>query len=284
MLATERDVVISAYQVPCADGNFRANLVVLRKVVAEALERGSDFLVLPETFLSGYDSLEHMRLGARAVDDPDLQAFISETAGHFMVVLVGMARITPGGIYNSVLIIQRGRLLGIYDKMMLTKGDRDKLGFLPGTTMPVFEANGVRLAVIICHDSSFPHPALLAKLQGAEILFSPHYNAISSDRMDAHRIWVRNCHIGLACQMKMVVVRANVVKTGERQLGYGDSFILSPRGDILVAAELFRQELITARITPSMFQSPYVWADINDVPRAVRSMLGQLLIAPSPQQ
>jgi predicted amidohydrolase len=276
--ALEREVTLSVYQGPCADGDFAGNLATARQVIRDALARGSDFVVLPETFLSGYDTPEHMRRGARRVDDPDLQAFIAESKAHSMVILVGLARITDTGIFNSELVLHRGKVLGIYDKIMLTEGDRDALKFLPGSEMPVFNVNGVRFAVIICHDSSFPFPALIAKLKGAEILFSPHYNDIPPRTVDAHRKWVRNCHIGLACQMKLVVARSNVVVTGNPdRVGYGDSFIVSPQGEMLAEAELFRTELLTARISPSHFKSPVVWADLEETPASIKVMLEQLL-------
>ena len=267
VIGLEREVVISVYQGPCRDGDFAANLATARRVIEEARARGSHFLVLPENFLSGSDSLENLKRGARPVDDPELKAFIEETAGHDVVVLAGLARIAEAGIYNSVLVIQRGRLLGIYDKVILTGGERRDYGVLPGKAVPVFEAHGARFAVIICHDSSFPHPALAARLQGAEILFAPHYNYISPQTVDDHRKWVRNCHVGLACQMKMVLARANVVVTDKKdKLGYGGAFIVSPQGEMLAEAELFRTELVTAKVTPAMFRHPYVWADLEEVP------------------
>ena len=277
MAALDRDVTVSVYQGHCVDGDFVRNLATARQAVEEALARNSDFLALPETFLSGYDTPEHMRQGARRMDDPEVRSFIAESARHSMVLMVGLARITEEGIYNSVLVIHKGKLLGIYDKIMLTGSDRDTLKFLPGREVPVFEANGARFAVIICHDTSFPQPALVAKLKGAEILFTPHYNDIAAARMDAHRKWVRNCHIGLACQMKMVVARANIVVNGKDRLGYGDSLIVSPRGDMLAEAELFRVEMITVKVTPALFKSPYVWADLNEVPDSLKATLAGLL-------
>jgi len=276
--ALEQELVISIYQGPCADGDFGANLETVRSVVEQARMRGSHFLAFPETFLSGYDGREKMLAGARSLDDPQVAEFIAESADHQMVVIVGLARQTGEGIYNSVLVIHRGKLLGTFDKVMLTGGDRDKLKFLPGTGVPVFTAHGARFAVIICHDSSFPHPAMIARLKGAEILFTPHYNSIGSQGMDDHRKWVRNCHIGLACQMKMVVARSNVTVTDKPgKHGYGQSFILSPQGEFLAEAELFRTELVTARITPEMFDYPYVWADLKEVPQLIRNQLADLL-------
>ena len=278
VFAIENDVVISTYQAPCKGGEFAANLAVVREAIKEAEKRNSDFVVFPETFLSGYDTREVVLKGARRTDDPELAAFIAESASHEMVVMVGLARITDEGLYNTVLVISGGKLMGTYDKVMLTEGDSDDLGFLPGKDVPVFQAHGIRFAVNICHDSSFPHPALLAKLRGAELLFTPHYNSIDAQRVDGHRKWVRNCHVGLACQMKMAVVRSNVVVTDKPgEPGFGDSFIMTPQGEILAGAELFKTELVTAVLKPEMYKAPYVWADLSEIPDWLKLKLGEEL-------
>jgi predicted amidohydrolase len=265
--ALERELVISSWQGPCADGDFAANLATVRDAIRLAEQRRSDFVVFPETFLSGYGNLEVLERGARRIDDPDVRALIAESAEHSMTVLVGIARRTDEGIFNTVLVFEGGKLLGTYDKCMLTGGDRDRMKFVAGRDVPVFESHGARFAVVICHDTSFPQPALLARLRGAEILFTPHYNSINPQTVDDHRKWVRNCHVGLACLMKMAVVRSNVVVTDmPNSPGYGDSFVMSPQGEILAGAELFRTELVTGTISPDMWKIPYVWADLDDVP------------------
>ncbi len=275
-LALEREVTISTWQGPSLDGDFSANLATVREVVGRALERGSDFVVFPETFLSGYGDLETVKRGARGVDDPELQKFIDESAGHGMTILLGMSRRDGQKIWNTVLVIENGGIKGSYDKCMLTGGDRDGMQFAPGQDVPVFESHGAKYSVVICHDTSFPHPALLAKLRGAEILFTPHYNSIDPQRVDDHRKWVRNCHVGLACLMKLAVVRSNVVVTGKPDSpGYGDSFIMSPQGEIIAGAELFRTELVTAKIGPEMFRIPYVWADLDEVPEWLNEALAE---------
>ncbi|MBM3495403.1 MAG: carbon-nitrogen hydrolase family protein, partial [Armatimonadetes bacterium] len=239
--------------------------------IADALDRGSHFVCFPECVLSGYESPEAIQAGARSLDDPELRDFIAETASHDMVVLIGTARLADDGLYNSQLVLHRGELLGLYDKVCLTGPDAGRLGFTPGRSVPVFEAHGVRFAVQICHDSSFPYVAMAAKRQGAEVLFSPHNNEIGAAHADDHRTWVRNCHIGLACQMKMVVARANIVKSDRPgMIGYGDSFILSPQGVPLAEAGLHRAALITATITPELFGTPHVWADMDEAPEWVR--------------
>ena len=278
--ALERDVVVSIYQGTVKEGDFTANLATARTVVRQAIDRGSQFLAFPETFLSGYASRELMEQGARPLNDPELQTFIDESKSHDVVVMIGMARKTSEGIYNSILVIHRGKLLGIYDKVLLTGGDSHELRFLPGKAVPVFTAHGARFAVIVCHDTSFPHVAMAARLEGAELLFTPHNNEILDIAAQDHMRWVRNCHIGLACQLKMVVARANNVKMDKpHHVGYGASFILSPQGEPLAEAPLYKSALITATVTPKMFSSPYVWANFHEVPSWLNEQVADLLTA-----
>ncbi len=270
------DLVVSVYQGTCKEGDFAANLATVRQRIEEAKARGSQFVAFPECFLSGYESPDVVKRGARSLDDPELTKFIAESSAHDMVVLVGLARKAGDALYNTELVIHRGKLLGLYDKVMLTGGDRDVLGFRAGESVPVFFAHGVRFAVVICHDTSFPHVAMAAHLQGAQLLFTPHNNEIGAVAADDHRRWVRNCHVGLASQLRMVVARANNVKSDRAgKVGYGDSFILSPQGIPLAEAKLFKDELITATVDPSMIRSP--WASDAEVPAWLRVQVGQLL-------
>jgi predicted amidohydrolase len=67
------------------------------------------------------------------------------------------------------VVIPGGRLLGIYDKVMLPD-DRDSQGY-GRHQRPRLPGFGVRFAVNICADASIPHAR--RRLQGAELLH-PH--------------------------------------------------------------------------------------------------------------
>jgi predicted amidohydrolase len=165
---------------------------------------------------------------------------------------------------------------------MLTGGDSGRLGFARGRQMPVFEAKGIKFASIICHDSSFPEPALLARQKGALLLFSPHYNAIGPRGMDQHRTMVRNNHVGLAALLQMVVVRSNVISSGPKRLGYGDSFIMSPFGVPMAEAGLFREDVITAAINFEMFREAKDWKDLGEVKPDIRRQVSDVYLNPGP--
>jgi len=246
-------------------------------VIKTALERNSDFLCFPETFLSGYNTKEQILRGAVKLDDPRLINFIKSSAGYDMVVLVGTAEKTENLIYNTQLVIYKGKLLGKFSKIMLTGGDKKK-GFEVGKLMPVFEAKGVKFACIICADSSYPVTALLARYQGAVLLFSPHYNSISLDGMDHHRVWVRNNHIGIAALTRMVVVRSNVINVYQDKLGYGDSAIFNPYGVPLAEAPLFKETLITAEVDRETIEACEKWNYLDRFPGELKKKLSNLIL------
>lgn len=208
---------ISAYQGRCfseIDENFRK----VREIISQAGENGCDFLCFPETFLSNC----RPELAISLKDTRVLE--LAKFAERFdMIVIVGLSEKETNKVFNTAIILYKGKIGGKYRKTILT--DDYKKVFSPGSSLPVFEAKGIRFGVIICHDSSFVQPALTMRLKGARLLFSPHYNTLSYDCMDDHRILVRNNHVGLAALLQMVVVRSNVVAVGNQFLGYGDSSI-----------------------------------------------------------
>jgi predicted amidohydrolase len=207
-----------------------------------------------------------------------LEAVAEEAAGRGIVLLLGLSeRLRSGHIGNTVAIYEGTRLLGLYRKTMLTEQDARQMGYCRDYDLPVFRAKGITFGCIICHDSSFIEPAATLVYKGAQIVFSPHYNALPADVMDDHRIRVRNNHVGLAALLGAYVVRANVVEVDGPTLGYGDSAIFAPGGIPLAEAGLFREALIVADIDPRAADRPR-FAHRGEVPHRVREHLAQELL------
>jgi predicted amidohydrolase len=242
------NIRLGAYQGRAVDGEVEANLATVRRVMGEAGDKGVDFLCFPETFLSGYGERDVVQKAAMAADDARLDGLGKEAGRLGLVLLVGFSeRMGDGPVGNSVAIYDGEQRLGTYRKTMLTGGDFREMRFCTDFELPVWRAKGVTFGCIVCADSSYFETAATMAYQGASVLFSPHFNYIPVDRMDQHRVRVRNNHVGLAALLELYVVRANVIVDHRpKRLGYGDSAIFDPDGRAIAEAGLFRQGLIVA--------------------------------------
>ena len=274
-------VRIAAWQGRCVDGDAAANLAAASRAIDEAGKRDADFLCLPEAFLSGYGSREIVERGALSLDDRRLAELAAAAAARDLVLLVGLSeRLGNGDLGNTVAIYAQGARLGIYRKTMLTGSDAREMRYCRDYDLPVFQARGITFGCIICHDSSFVEPSAVLAYKGAQVIFSPHYNAIPAESMDEHRIRVRNNHVGLAALLGLYVVRANVVGQNavrEGTLGYGDSAIFDPNGVPIAEAGLFRERLIVADIDPQAATRSSA-ARRDELPDPVRRQLADVLL------
>ena len=239
---------LGAYQGRAVDGEVDRNLETVRRVMEEAGQQGVDFLCLPETFLSGYGERTVVERAAISADDARLVELGAVAGRAGMVLLVGFSeRLADGRVGNSVAIFDGATRLGTYRKTMLTGGDYKDMGFCTDFDLPVWQAKGITFGCIVCADSSYFETAATMAYQGASVLFSPHFNYIPVDRMDQHRVRVRNNHVGLAALLELYVVRANVIVDHRpRRFGYGDSAIFDPDGRPIAEAGLFTERLIVA--------------------------------------
>ncbi len=243
--------VIGVWQGICMDGDLAANLARTEQVIDEAAEAGCRIVCLPEQFLSGYGKIEYLRAAALALDDERLLSLADHARRRNVVALVGISEKIGERCGNTQVVLDAGRVAGYYRKTMLLKSDWEAQQF-HDDDLPVFEHGGVTFGIIICHDSSFPEVAATMCWKGARIIFSPHFNSIQRQKMDQHRVLVRNNHIGLAAHYGVVVARSNVVGSWpqEDRYGYGDSAIFSPIGEPIAEAGLFTEKLVTADICP----------------------------------
>ena len=136
-----------------------------------------------------------------------------------VVTLVGLAEKRGRRYAVTQAILAGGKIAGTYVKTMPTGWDWDFSQWYDDN-LPVWHFKGLTFGVIVCHDSSFPEVAATMAWKGARVIFSPHFNNLPRNRMNDHRLLVRNNHVGIAAHNNVVVVRANVVGHWER----GDLF------------------------------------------------------------
>ena len=253
-------IKIGSYQGPIVNNDFDANLEKVKKIIEQTLGDRLDFLCFPETYLSGYTP-EAIKESAVPLNDVRLQEFILWTKQFDTVFLVGMSERTDKGIFNSQLVLYKGKVLGIQHKTMLTQG-YDSEYFITDLDLPVFEAKGIKFGVCICHTTSFIEPAQCLRMKGARLLFTPHYNDIppqeklpngEESTYADHRQMILANQAAIATLLKMVVVRSNIVSISERGLGSGDSNMWDMNGNCVAEGKPFTECVVEHEFSKDIF-------------------------------
>lgn len=242
-------------QVDSQLGDFEGNLA---KVVA-GLERAErervEIVSFPECFLTGYPDTEELaRRDAFAIDSAKLMKVLDATSRFDPVLIVGFNELRGSDLYNTALVAHKGHLLGTYSKCSAYQRFHKQ-----GREFPVFQHNGVTFGVVICSDGGYIEPTRLLALQGAKIVFAPHFNYIGKEGLISHFMKVRADHTARAVENSVYFVRGNNVSLGKEEcitksdgVGYGDSYIIDPHGEIVVRSRRHVEDFLFADIDPNI--------------------------------
>lgn len=242
-------------QYECKSGDFAGNLAKVVKGLELAQKDRVEILSFPECFLTGYqDREEEVRKHAFAADSGKMMEVLDKTSRFEPTVIVGFNETRGKDLYNTCLVAHKGHLLGLYSKCMAYMKFHKQ-----GRDFPVFERNGVKFGVIICADGGYIEPARILALKGAKIIFAPHYNYINKEGLIRHFMQVRGDHIARARDNYVYFVRGNNVAvsketsiTGYDGVGYGDSYIVDPLGEIVVRSRRQVEDYIFADVDTTL--------------------------------
>jgi len=133
-----------------------------------------DLLCFPEAYLPG---MRGQGFSIPLCEQTELRAALSQVceaaAEHKMGVILPMEWPSEKGRYNLVQVISpEGKILGRQCKTQLHP-EVEGL-YIPGRGRQLFEVNGVKFGVAICHEAwSYPETVRWAACRGAQIVFHP---------------------------------------------------------------------------------------------------------------
>lgn len=235
-------------------GDFNGNLLKVVAGLEQADRDRVDIISFPECFLTGYpDTGEIARRDAFAINSPQIMQLLGATSHFEAAFIVGFNELRGADLYNTAVVIHKGHLLGQYSKCSAYMKFHKQ-----GREFPVFTHKGLTFGVIICSDGGYIEPTRLLALQGAQVIFAPHFNYISADGLISHFMHVRADHIARAVENCVYFVRGNNVSvggqeeciTGYKGIGYGDSYIVDPKGEIVVRSRRHVEDTLFIDVTP----------------------------------
>jgi predicted amidohydrolase len=153
----------------------------IKRLLADASAQGAEVVCFPEAYLPGlrgqdFDVLPFDRTHQERV----LQTVAEWARTYTVATILGMERVTETGRQIAAFVIDAGgQILGCQTKNQLAPSE-DQF-YVPGATRQLFEVNGVKFGVAICHEGwRYPETVRWAAVRGAKVVFHPHHTG--SDR------------------------------------------------------------------------------------------------------
>jgi NAD+ synthase len=226
---------IALAQLNAVVGDLAGNAARLRRARAEAATGGADLIVYPELFITGYPPEDLVRKPAfAAAARAMVESLASETGDGGPGVIVGTVWPEEGALYNSVALLDGGRVQAVRHKVELPNyGVFDEKRVFDSGPMPgPVNFRGVRIGVPICEDIWKDEVCECLHETGAELLIVPNGSPFDWPKPDM-RI---NVAVARVTETGLPLIYLNQVGGQDELVFDGASFALN--GDCQLVAQL----------------------------------------------
>ena len=241
-----------------ADCSFNANRIA--QLALDANNQNIEVLAFPELSITGYTCadlfFQHQLLAdaCKALDELLLQTFQTS-----VVIIVGMPLQTDNKLYNTAVVLQSGKILGVVPKTHLPNNNEfyEKRWFSPATaniaktisingqevpfgTDLIFTNGSYNFGIEICEDLWVPiPPSSFLSIQGADIVF----NLSATNELTGKHAYLRQLieQQSARCNAGYVYASAGWGES-TTDVVYAGNGIIAENGKIIAASERFKME------------------------------------------
>ena len=171
---------------PSIAANLDEGLDKIKQLLSEASARGAEIACFPEAYLPG---LRGQDFEVLPFDQAQLELVLHGVAQwarrYKIATILGTERLISAGRQIAAFVIDAaGQIQGYQTKNQLDPTE-DQF-YVPGNTRRLFEINGTKFGVAICHEGwRYPETVRWAAVRGAKIVFHPHHTG--SDQQGVRR-------------------------------------------------------------------------------------------------
>ena len=256
-------ITIATCQFPVTS-NIRRNLGYVKRQMRSAREQGADLAHFSECCLGGY----------AGVDLPSLEGYdwdllqrsareVTELARELGLWLILGSNHKLSGDHrphNSLYLIDpQGTVVDRYDKRFCTgsrtRVEDDLSHYSPGNRFVVFEVNGFRCGIQICHDFLYPELYREYKRREVQLMFHSYHNGgmTLKHKQDHHNVWSVLVRATMQTYAASNYMWISVNNTTRRESS-GSSFVVGPDGLIDGRLPLHRAGVLVTTIDT---ETPY---------------------------
>lgn len=240
------NLTVSLGQMDVLLGDPEANLETVSAMATEAARRGSDLLILPELWSTGYD-LANAAQYATPTDSGVFAALADIARGNRLAIVGSSPSLIADGRYGNTAVYfdATGRLLAQYSKTHLFRLMEEDRYLAAGDGPVQVETEWGQAGLAICYDLRFPELFRCYAVGGATVIILPA--EWPYPRLSPWRTLLR----ARAVENQVFVLACNRVGTSKETTFCGHSSIIDPLGETVVEAG-DSEMLLTATIDLSM--------------------------------
>ncbi len=240
-------------------GGIKENLRKMKETIEEVERYNPDFIVFPELSLVGYPPEDLLLKPSFVRENHEaLHELVDFTKNKENVIVVGFVDMEDD-IYNAAAVVQNGKLLGVYRKMLLPNYGvfDEKRYFSEGKTPLNVEYGGVKIGISICEDIWVPDGPVMDEISNGAIVIlnlssSPYHIRKGLSREEMLKV--------RASDMRAAVVYVNTVGGQDELVFDGHSLVIDENGKVIGRAPDFEEFVLTVDVNiPSI-----VGANLHD--------------------
>jgi omega-amidase len=238
-------LTVSLAQMSVKDGDPRKNWAVMQELTQEAVRRGSDLVVFPELWDTGYVLDKAKELASPLSGGLFAQVAALSRASNIFI-LGSMLEKRGVGVYNTTAVFSpRAGVMGAYRKIHLFGPLQEPQFLSPGEAPLSVDLPWGTTGIAICYDLRFPELLRRYAVDGAKVLVLPA--GWPAARINHWRVLVQ----ARAIEDQYFVVACNRVGEYNDTVFGGHSMVIDPWGD-LVGEAGDGETLLTVKIDTDM--------------------------------
>jgi len=224
-------------QLNAAVGDISGNCIKATEAWVAAKGAGSDMVMLPEMFITGYQLQDLVLKPAFILNAMAQVEALALTCSDGPAIGIGAPFLDESGLYNAYYVLAAGSIQAIVKKHILPNQDVfDEVRLYQSADISgPYRIAGLRIGTPICEDAWHSEvPEALAE-SGAQVLFVPNGSPYARGKMD-----VRMAHmVARVIETGLPLVYVNMVGGQDDQVFDGGSFVLNPGGSLALSLPLF---------------------------------------------
>ncbi|MEL6532883.1 MAG: NAD+ synthase [Pseudomonadota bacterium] len=236
---------ISLAQANPTVGDLEGNADAAAALWHQARAAGSDFLVLPEMFLTGYQLQDLVRKPAFAADCLRQIEALADRCADGPAIGIGAPlpgdRESGGKPYNAYYILQGGEISARVLKHHLPNAEvfDEKRQYTSGAPSGPVSIAGRRVGIPICEDAWFDDVCETLAETGAEMLVVPNGSPYHRGKLATRQTLM----VQRVVETGLPLVYLNLIGGQDDQVFDGASFVLNPGGAVAHQLAAFAPEL-----------------------------------------